>query len=138
MTSLLYDIALAAKVVAAAIRRAGLVNILGSAGAQNIQGEEQQKLDVFANETMKSSLEHTGRICAMASEEDDDIIPIPKGYTPGKYVVLYDPLDGSSNIDVNAPVGTIFSIYTPGVAWRARESRPTCCSRAAGRWLRVT
>ncbi|MFI5210396.1 MAG: class 1 fructose-bisphosphatase, partial [Gemmatimonadales bacterium] len=66
MTSLLYDIALAAKVVAAAIRRAGLVNILGSAGASNVQGEEQQKLDVFANETMKGSLEHTGRICAMA------------------------------------------------------------------------
>ena len=136
MTSLLYDIALAAKVVAAAIRRAGLVNILGSAGAQNIQGEEQQKLDVFANETMKSSLEHTGRICAMASEEDDDIIPIPKGYTPGKYVVLYDPLDGSSNIDVNAPVGTIFSIYTrvspegPGI--EADVLQPGCRQVAAG------
>jgi fructose-1,6-bisphosphatase I len=136
MTSLLYDIALAAKIVAAAIRRAGLVNILGSAGAQNVQGEEQQKLDVFANETMKSSLEHTGRICAMASEEDDDIIPIPSEYTPGKYVVLYDPLDGSSNIDVNAPVGTIFSIYTrvspagPGI--EADVLQPGCRQVAAG------
>lgn len=136
MTSLLYDIALAAKIVAAAIRRAGLVNVLGSAGASNIQGEEQQKLDVFANETMKSSLEHTGRICAMASEEDDDIIPIPSGYTPGKYVVLYDPLDGSSNIDVNAPVGTIFSIYTrvsptgPGI--EADVLQPGCRQVAAG------
>lgn len=111
LTNLLYDIALAAKLIAAQIRRAGLVNILGSAQARNVQGEEQQKLDVWANETMKNALNHTGRICAMASEEDDELIPIPDGVSPGKYVVLFDPLDGSSNIDVNAAVGTIFSIY---------------------------
>ena len=111
LTSLLYDIALAAKVIAAQIRRAGLVNIIGAAGATNVQGEEQQKLDVFANETMKNALNRTGRICAMASEEDEEIIPIPEDVKPGKYVILFDPLDGSSNIDVNAAVGTIFSIY---------------------------
>lgn len=111
LTNLLYDIALAAKVIAAQIRRAGLVNIIGAAGATNVQGEQQQKLDVFANETMKHALNRTGRICAMASEEDEEIIPIPDDVTPGKYVVLFDPLDGSSNIDVNAAVGTIFSIY---------------------------
>lgn len=111
LSNLLYDIALAAKIIAASIRRAGLVNILGSAGAVNVQGEEQQKLDIFANETMTNALNHTGRVCVMASEEDEQIIPVPDQYPAGKYAVLYDPLDGSSNIDVNGPVGTIFSIY---------------------------
>ena len=111
LTNVLYDIALAAKLIAAQIRRAGLVNILGAAGATNVQGEAQQKLDVWANETMKNALNHTGRVCAMASEEDEELIPIAKGVKPGKYAVLFDPLDGSSNIDVNAAVGTIFSIY---------------------------
>jgi fructose-1,6-bisphosphatase I len=111
LSNMLYDIALAAKIIGASIRRAGLVNILGSAGSRNVQGEEQQKLDVFANETMKQALSNTGRVCVMASEEDEDIIPVPREYSAGKYAVLYDPLDGSSNIDVNAPVGTIFSIY---------------------------
>lgn len=111
LTNLLYDIALAAKLIAAAIRRAGLVNILGAVGNTNVQGEEQQKLDIFANETMKNALNHTGRICAMASEEDEELIAVPAGVPQGKYVVLFDPLDGSSNIDVNAAVGTIFSIY---------------------------
>jgi fructose-1,6-bisphosphatase I len=111
LSNLLYDIALAAKIIAAAIRRAGLVNILGSIGQRNVQGEEQQKLDVFANETIKNALKHTGRVCVMGSEEDEDIVPIPPEYPLGKYAVLFDPLDGSSNIDVNAAVGTIFSIY---------------------------
>ncbi|HEX7918658.1 MAG TPA: class 1 fructose-bisphosphatase [Gemmatimonadales bacterium] len=111
LSHLLYDIALAAKIIQAATRRAGLTNILGAVGNTNVQGEEQQKLDVFANETMKHALNHTGRVCVMASEEDEGPIAIPEPYTPGKYVVLFDPLDGSSNIDVNAPVGTIFSIY---------------------------
>ena len=111
LSNLLYDIALAAKIIQAATRRAGLMNILGAVGNTNVQGEEQQKLDVFANEAMKNALNHTGRVCVMASEEDEGPIAIPEPYTPGKYVVLFDPLDGSSNIDVNAPVGTIFSIY---------------------------
>jgi fructose-1,6-bisphosphatase I len=111
LSNLLYDIALAAKIIAAAIRRAGLVNILGAAGNRNVQGEEQQKLDVIANETLKNCLNHTGRVCVMGSEEDEDVIPVPPEYPVGKYAVLFDPLDGSSNIDVNAAVGTIFSIY---------------------------
>jgi fructose-1,6-bisphosphatase I len=111
LTNLLYDVALAGKVIAGAVRRAGLVDVLGSAGAVNVQGEEQQKLDVYANDVVKNALTFTGRVCVMGSEEDDGFIPVPDGYPMGKYVVLFDPLDGSSNIDANAPVGTIFSIY---------------------------
>lgn len=111
LSHLLYDIALGAKLIAAATRRAGLVNILGGMGNTNVQGEEQQKLDVFANEILKNALNHTGRVCLLASEEDESPIPIPPEYTAGKYVVMFDPLDGSSNIDSNASVGTIFSVY---------------------------
>jgi len=84
LSNLLYDIALAAKIIAAAIRRAGLVNILGSQNERNVQGEVQQKLDVLANETIKNCLKHTGRVCAMGSEEDEDIIPVPPEYPVGK------------------------------------------------------
>ena len=136
LSNLLYDIALAAKIIAAAIRRAGLVNILGTAGARNVQGEEQQKLDLIANETIKNCLNHTGRVCVMASEEDEDIIPVPPEYPVGKYAVLYDPLDGSSNIDVNSAVGTIFSIYRR-VSMEGRGTvsdvlQPGCKQVAAG------
>jgi fructose-1,6-bisphosphatase I len=136
LSNLLYDIALAAKIIAAAIRRAGLVNILGSVGSENVQGEVQQKLDVFANETIKNCLLHTGRVCVMGSEEDEDVIPIPPEYPAGKYAVLYDPLDGSSNIDVNAAVGTIFSIYRrvslEGRGTAADVLQPGCRQVAAG------
>ena len=111
LSNLLYDIALGAKIIAAAVRRAGILEILGSAGAVNVQGEEQQKLDVFANEALKNSVSHTGRVFVLASEEDEEVIPVPDGTAHGKYAVLFDPLDGSSNIDTNNPVGTIFSIY---------------------------
>jgi fructose-1,6-bisphosphatase I len=135
-SNVLYDVALAAKIIGAAIRRAGLANILGSAGTLNVQGEEQQKLDVFANEVMQNALNHTGRVCVMASEEDEDIIPIPPQYPAGKYAILYDPLDGSSNIDVNAPVGTIFSIYRrvsmEGRGRLADVLQPGCRQVAAG------
>jgi fructose-1,6-bisphosphatase I len=110
LTQLLYDIALGTKVVAAALRRAGLVDILGAAGAVNVQGEEQMKLDVFANECMKNALGSAGRVCVMASEEDEEITAFPPR-SSARYAVLVDPLDGSSNIDVNGAVGTIFSIY---------------------------
>lgn len=111
LSNLLYDIALGAKIIASAVRRAGLINILGSAGVVNVQGEEQQQLDVFANEALKNSMSHTGRVCVMASEEDEELIPIEEETPHGKYAVLFDPLDGSTNIDNNNPVGTIFSIY---------------------------
>ncbi len=85
--------------------------MIGAVGRTNVQGEQQQKLDVLANETIKQSLGHTGRVCVMASEEEEDAIPTPAEYGPGKYVLLFDPLDGSSNIDVNVSIGTIFSIH---------------------------
>jgi len=110
-TYLLYDIALAAKIIAREVTKAGLAEILGLAGEENIQGEQVMKLDVFANETLIRMNDHTGRLCVMASEENPDIIPIPGKYPCGKYVLIFDPLDGSSNIDVNASVGTIFSIH---------------------------
>ncbi len=136
LSNLLYDICLAAKIIAAAIRRAGLVNILGAAGVQNVQGEEQQKLDIFANETLKNCLKHTGRVCVMGSEEDDEIVPVPPEYPVGKYAVLFDPLDGSSNIDVNSAVGTIFSIYRRvsmhGRGTSADVLQPGCKQVAAG------
>ncbi|MDQ3697246.1 MAG: class 1 fructose-bisphosphatase [Gemmatimonadota bacterium] len=110
LSGILYDIALAAKIISSKVRRAGLVDILGSFEHENVQGEMQQKLDVFANETIIRAMDHGGRLCAMASEEEPGIIPIPEGFRCGKYVLLFDPLDGSSNIDVNVPVGTIFSV----------------------------
>ena len=110
-TGLLYDIALAAKLIARETTRAGLVNILGATEGENVYGERQQKLDVFANRIIFQINDHTGRLCAMASEESEDLIPIPDEYECGSYVLLFDPLDGSSNIDVNVSVGTIFSIH---------------------------
>ncbi|MEP7347356.1 MAG: class 1 fructose-bisphosphatase [Gemmatimonadaceae bacterium] len=110
LSGILYDIALAAKMIANKVRSAGLVDILGALGSENVQGEIQQKLDVFANETIIKAMDHTGRLCAMASEEEPEIIPIPDQFKCGPYVLAFDPLDGSSNIDVNVPVGTIFSI----------------------------
>jgi fructose-1,6-bisphosphatase I len=111
LTSLLQDIALAGKLIASRTTRAGLADILGSAGETNVQGEEQQKLDVYAHNTICQLNDHTGRLCAMASEEMADIIPIPEKFDTGNYVLLFDPLDGSSNIDYNVSVGTIFAIY---------------------------
>jgi fructose-1,6-bisphosphatase I len=110
-SNVLYDIALAAKLIARETTRAGLAEILGLAGRINVQGEQQMKLDVFAHETMVRMNSYTGRLAVMASEETADIIPIPREYPCGKYVLIFDPLDGSSNIDVNAGIGTIFGIF---------------------------
>lgn len=110
-THLLYDIALSAKVIARETTRAGLVDILGAAGSNNVHGEDQQKLDVYADDVIFRMNDHTGRLCVMASEERPDIIPIPDQFETGKYVLVYDPLDGSSNIDVNVSIGTIFAIF---------------------------
>src|SRR5689334_18467374 len=110
LSGLLYDLALAAKMIANKVRSAGLADILGSAESENVQGEVQQKLDVLANEIIVKAMDHGGRLCAMASEEEPDIIQIPEHFKCGKYCLLFDPLDGSSNIDVNVPVGTIFSV----------------------------
>lgn len=110
-TQLLMDIALAGKIISREVNKAGLVEILGSTGEFNVQDEEVQKLDEFANRTLINSLDHTGRVCVMSSEEDADAIEIPAQYPCGNYTIAFDPLDGSSNIDVNVSVGTIFSIH---------------------------
>jgi len=113
LSRLINSIRLAAKVVNHEVNKAGLVDILGAAGDTNIQGEDQQKLDVYANEVFIKTLINREIVCGIASEEEDDFISI-KGRNEkndNKYVVLMDPLDGSSNIDVNVSVGTIFSIY---------------------------
>ncbi len=111
LTSLLYDIALSAKIIAHAMTRAGLIDVLGTTGAMNVQGEQVAKLDTLANQTLIRFNSFTGRLAAMASEENPDIIPIPDGYQTGHYILLFDPLDGSSNIDYTVSVGTIFGIY---------------------------
>ena len=110
-TSILHDIALAAKMISRQVNMAGLVDILGRTGDANVHGEQVQKLDVYANEVLYNALDHTGHIAVLASEEAEDPIPIPERFPAGDYVVLYDPLDGSSNIDVNVSIGTIFSIH---------------------------
>jgi fructose-1,6-bisphosphatase I len=110
-TGLLYDMALSAKIIARETTRAGLVGILGASDDHNVYGERQQKLDIFADQTIFRINDHTGRLCAMASEEHEDIIAIPPHFDTGKYVLLYDPLDGSSNIDVNVSIGTIFAVH---------------------------
>jgi fructose-1,6-bisphosphatase I len=111
LTSILYDIALAGKFIASRTTLAGLGEILGQTGEINVQGERVMKLDLLADQTIYRLNYHTGRLAAMASEENAEILPIPEKYPTGKYVLLYDPLDGSSNIDYNASIGTIFSIY---------------------------
>ena len=113
LTRLINSIRLAGKIVNHEVNKAGLVDILGTAGEENIQGEDQQKLDVYANEVFIKNLVNREIVCGIASEEEDDFISIQgnNNKNENKYVVLMDPLDGSSNIDVNVSVGTIFSIY---------------------------
>jgi fructose-1,6-bisphosphatase I len=116
-SNLLSDILLAGKLIHRQVTRAGLLDILGKTGDVNVQGEEVMKLDDFANRTIFQALDHTGYLCVMASEENEDVLSIPVQYPIGKYVLNFDPLDGSSNIDANVSVGTIFSIHrrvTPG------------------------
>jgi fructose-1,6-bisphosphatase I len=113
LSRLINSIRLAGKIVNHEVNKAGLVDILGNAGISNIQGEDQQKLDVYANKVFINTLVNREIVCGIASEEEDDFISIKGGNNKNenKYVVLMDPLDGSSNIDVNVSVGTIFSIY---------------------------
>ncbi|WP_300174700.1 class 1 fructose-bisphosphatase [uncultured Aliivibrio sp.] len=112
LSSLIGSIKLAAKIVNREINKAGLVDITGASGEENIQGEQQQKLDLYANDKFKAALENRDQVCGVASEEEDEAVAFNKELNQNaKYVVLMDPLDGSSNIDVNVSVGTIFSIY---------------------------
>ena len=109
-TSLINDMVTAIKEISYAVNRGGLIGVLGSAGTQNVQGETQQKLDVIANDILLRGMEWTGLLAAIASEELEDIFPIPACYPKGKYLLIFDPLDGSSNIDINMCIGTIFSV----------------------------
>lgn len=111
LSSLLSDLALAAKIISLEVNKAGLVDILGFTGDINIHGEKVKKLDMFAHEILIRAMDHGGHLCVMASEEEESLIHIPAHKRIGKYVLLFDPLDGSSNIDVNVSIGTIFSIY---------------------------
>ncbi|MGY8954246.1 MAG: class 1 fructose-bisphosphatase [Flavobacteriales bacterium] len=112
LSRLLRDIGFASKIVNREVNKAGLVDIAGAAGSENIQGEQQQKLDVFADEVFIRALKNGGEVCGIASEENDDFIAFEnENSRNGKYVVAMDPLDGSSNIDVNVSIGTIFSIF---------------------------
>lgn len=110
LTGLLNELIVAAKIISAEVNMAGLADIIGMSGKTNIQGEEVQKLDEFSNATIKRRMEQCGYVCVMASEEEENIIPVLDGYE-GKYSLAFDPLDGSSNIDVNVSIGTIFSIH---------------------------
>jgi fructose-1,6-bisphosphatase I len=112
LSALLRDIGLACKIINKQVLKAGLVDILGKHGATNVQGEEQMKLDIYANDVLISVLRNSNDCAGIASEENDNCVCFDDEFSVNsKYVVLFDPLDGSSNIDVNAPIGTIFSIY---------------------------
>jgi fructose-1,6-bisphosphatase I len=110
LTGLLADISSACKKIAHLVNRSGIIGLGGVAGSENVQGEEQKKLDIITNDVMVEHLNWTGHLAAMASEEIEEIIQIPEQFPKGKYLITFDPLDGSSNIDVNISVGTIFSI----------------------------
>jgi fructose-1,6-bisphosphatase I len=112
LSRLLRDLGIAAKIVNREINKAGLIDILGQAGTVNVQGESQQKLDIYANEQFIAALKNGGECCIVASEENEEIIMLDTDFSAeAKYIVAIDPLDGSSNIDINVSVGTIFSIY---------------------------
>jgi len=110
-TRLLSELIISAKLISREVNRAGLVDLLGVTGDVNVQGEKVRKLDEFANQALIHRMERSGLICAMSSEENADIIKIPEGFPRGNYILTFDPLDGSSNVDANASIGTVFSIY---------------------------
>ena len=110
-TNLLHELIVAAKVISKEVNKAGLTDILGATGAINVQEEKVQKLDVYSNRIIIERMQHIGQLCCMGSEEVADLIDIPSRYPKGNYILVFDPLDGSSNIDVNVSIGTIFGIY---------------------------
>ena len=120
-TTLLNELVVAAKVISREVNKAGLVDILGATGKINVQDEQVQKLDMFANRVIVQRMQHIGQLWCMGSEEDPDLIEIPSQYPRGDYILLFDPLDGSSNIDVNVSIGTIFGIYKRQVSRQSGE-----------------
>lgn len=136
LSHLLRDIALAGKIINREVNRAGLIDLSGAIGQSNVQGESQQKLDVIANIRFLRALQRGGEVCAIISEEDEGII-----YTNndnGKYVVAIDPLDGSSNIDVNVSIGTIFRSTAESVRWERPQRWKILCKVGESRWQRAT
>ncbi len=123
LSDLLADIALACKIISLEVNRAGLIDLMGLTGNENVHGEQVKKLDIYAHDTLVRAMEVSGHLCAIASEESEDFIPVNEkfmGERPmSKYIIHFDPLDGSSNIDANISIGTIFSIYQ-----RVTESGP--------------
>lgn len=117
-TLLLHELTFAVRLISMEVRRAGLNDIIGMTENVNVHGEKVRRLDEYANEAILRSMGFSGRLCGMASEESKDIIKIPKQYKRGKYVLVFDPIDGSTNIDVNITIGTIFAFY--------QRINPTC------------
>ncbi len=111
LSTILLQLGLAAKLISLEVNKAGHAEILGFTGDENVHGEKVKKLDIYAHEMLIKAMDHGGHFCVMASEEEEDIIHLPPHHKIGKYVLLFDPLDGSSNIDANISIGTIFSIY---------------------------
>ncbi len=130
LSDLLYDISLAGKIVSREVNRAGLVDILGSAERMNIQDEEVQKLDIFANSVFLKIFEQSSRVCTFGSEEDEKCVSLEHDQMSGKYAVNLDPLDGSSNIDVNLVIGTIFSIHKK-ISSGAKGSEEDCMQKGS-------
>jgi fructose-1,6-bisphosphatase I len=121
LSDILRHMALSAKLIAREVNKAGLVDILGATARRNVHGEEVKKLDKFADDVIFAAFDHTGLLCCMASEENEEIRRIPERFPTGRYSLLYDPLDGSSNIDANVSIGTIFSVL------RKRSDHPRGC-----------
>ena len=110
-TSFMHDLTFAVRLIAREVRRAGINDIIGLTDQVNVHGEQVKKLDVLANEIIIKSMNHTGKLAVMASEENEELIHMPEKYPKGKYVLVFVPLDGSSYIDVNVTIGTIFGLY---------------------------
>lgn len=126
LSTILLQLGLAAKLISLEVNKAGLAEILGFTGNENVHGEKVKKLDIYAHEILIKAMDHGGHFCVMASEEEEDIIHLPPYQKIGKYVLLFDPLDGSSNIDANISIGTIFSIYKRVSSGNGPGTREDC------------
>lgn len=130
LTTLLLSVADAAKNIRGKVSQGALAGVLGLAGTENVQGEDQKKLDVISNEIMCTANEPCGMLSGLASEEMTEVLRVSDDYAVGPYLILFDPLDGSSNIDIDAPIGTIFSVLPAPAARSATLLRLTSCSPA--------
>ena len=137
-SNILNSLTLAAKIISREVNKAGIVDMLGGTGDTNVQGERVQKLDLYAEDVIYRALDHTGTLCCMVSEESEDIIHIPDRFPKGKYVLIFDPLDGSSNIDVNVSIGTIFSLHrkvSDGVEGTVEDCLQAGCKQVAAGYV---